>query len=269
MVEQVGRQSTPVQLLDHDRSLAAALSPEDLAVARRYAAAECLEIERGSYRPGEIIEGDGLLGLLVVEGLLVRQVLVAERRCGELVGAGAILRPWDDFGGTAPLPFEVKWRVIEDARLAVLDRRFLVTIIRWPSLIEAVMERMVERAHTLAFNVAIHCLQHIELRLLALFWQLADRFGRVTPDGIHLPLPLSHSDLAELVGAARPSVSTALKGLASNGQVWRRDGERTWTLSTEPPEELRDMRRQQQLEAEEAVERPEEPDEDLEETDDA
>jgi CRP/FNR family cyclic AMP-dependent transcriptional regulator len=255
MVDELARQSRPVRLLDHDRSLAAALGPEDLAAARRYAVAECLEVERGSYRPSEIIEGDGLLGLLVLEGVLVRQVLVAERRCGELVGPGSILRPWDDFGRTAPLPFEVKWRVIEDARLAVLDRRFLVTIIRWPALIEAVMERMVERAHTLAFNVAIHCLQHIELRLLALFWQLADRFGRVTPDGIHVPLALSHSDLAELVGAARPSVSTALKELASNGRVWRRDGERTWMLSTEPPDELRDMRRQQQLEAEEPVER--------------
>jgi CRP/FNR family cyclic AMP-dependent transcriptional regulator len=250
MVQQLAqRAGAPVHLLDHDRTLAAALSPEDLAVARRYAVAECLEVEKGSYRPAEIVQGDGLLGLLVLDGLLIRQVLVAERRCGELVGPLAILRPWDDFGGAAPLPFEVKWRVIEDTRVAVLDRRFLVTIVRWPSLIEVVMERMVERAHTLAFNVAIHCLQHVELRLVALFWHLADRFGRVTPEGIHLPLPLSHADLAELVGAARPSVSTALKELASARQVWRREGERTWMLSTEPPQELRDMRRQQQLEA--------------------
>lgn len=254
MVEHLGTRSSPVRLLDEDRSLAAALSPEDLTAARRYAVAECFELERGSYRPSEIIDGEGLLGLLVLEGLLVRQVMVAERRCGELVGPRAILRPWDDFGRTAPLPFEVKWRVIEDTRLAVLDRRFLATIVRWPALIEAVMERNLERAHTLAFNVAIHNLQHVEVRLLVLFWHMADRFGRVTPEGIHVPLPLSHSDLAELVGAARPSVSTALKELAGKGQVWRRDGERTWMLSPEPPEELRDMRRQQELAAVEPLE---------------
>lgn len=250
MRQQTEPPTTMVRLLDEDRSLAGALSGEELALARRYAVAECLVLERGTYHPHELIEGEGLLGLLVLDGLLIRQVAVAERRCGELVGARAILRPWDDFGRTAPLPFEVRWRVLEETRLALLNRRFLATIVRWPSLLETVIERMVERAHTLAFNVAIHCLQHVELRLLVLFWHLADRFGRVTPEGIHVPLALSHADLAELVGAARPSVSTALKELADDGQVWRGEGGRTWMLSTEPPEELRDMRRQQKLAAE-------------------
>ena len=100
----------------------------------------------------------------------------------------------------APLPFEVSWRVIRDTRLAQLDRRFTATIVHWPALIEAFTARATERAQTLAFNVAIHCLRHVHLRLLALLWHLADRFGRVTPEGTQVPLPLSHSDLAELVG---------------------------------------------------------------------
>jgi CRP/FNR family transcriptional regulator, cyclic AMP receptor protein len=241
---------TRVRLLDEDRGLASVLSPEELNTARRYAVAECFELERGPYRPGSLVDPEGLLGLLVLEGLMVRQVIVAERRCGELVGRRAILRPWDDFGKNAPLPFEIKWRVVEPTRVAVLDRRFLATIVRWPTLIEAVMDRMVERAHTLAFNVAIHCLKHVELRLLVLFWHLADRFGKVTPEGINIPVPLAHSDLGELVGAARPSVSTALKELGAKGQLWRNEADRTWMLSMEPPEELRDMRRQQHLAAE-------------------
>ncbi len=242
-----------VRLLDQDRGLASVLRPDDLATARRYAVAESLHLERGPYRPGTLFDPEGLIGLLVLEGLLVRQVIVAERRCGELVGPRSILRPWDDFGRNAPLPFEVKWRVVQEARVAVLDRRFLATIVRWPALLEAVIERMVERAHTLAFNVAIHNLQHVELRLLVLFWHMADRFGKVTPDGIHVPVPLGHADLAELVGAARPSVSTALKELAARGQVWRSETGRTWMLSMEPPEELRDMRRKQQLAAAEPL----------------
>lgn len=211
-------------------------------MARRYAVARVVEIPRGVYTPADMFEGNGLLGLLVIDGLLIRQVAVAERSCGELVGPGAVLRPWDDFGRTAPLPFEVSWRVLQTTRVASLDRRFLATIVRWPALIESFVERATERAHTLAFNVAVHCLQHVDLRLLVLLWHFADRFGRVTSSGTLVPLPLSHADLAELVGAARPSVSAALRDLAEQGQV-RRNSDRTWLLSREPPQALQDMRR--------------------------
>jgi len=234
-------QAERVRLLDLDPSLASGLTEEELAGARRYAVVEAITLARGVYDPRELFRGDGLLGLLVLDGLLIRQVAVGDRQCGELVGPGAVLRPWDDFGRVAPLPFEVSWRVIRQIRLAQLDRRFLATIIHWPALIETFTARAAERAHTLAFNVAIHCLRHVHLRLLALLWHLADRFGRVTSEGTHVPLPLSHSDLAELVGAQRPSVSVALKRLEKAGQV-RRAADNGWLLSHEPPSELRDMR---------------------------
>jgi CRP/FNR family transcriptional regulator, cyclic AMP receptor protein len=230
-----------VRLLDVDRSLASALSEQDLEVARRYAVADVVELGRGMHDPRQFA-GEGLLGLLVIDGLLIRQVAVADRRCGELVGPGSVLRPWDDFGEAAPLPFDVSWRVIRETRLAQLDRRFLATIVRWPALIEAFTGRATERAHTLAFNLAIHCLRHVHIRLLALLWHLADRFGRVTSEGTHVPLPLSHSDLAELVGAQRPSVTVALKRLGAEGLVRRHPQDNTWLLGHEPPAELRDMR---------------------------
>ncbi len=230
-----------VRLLDADPSLGSGLTDEELAGARRYAVADVVDLGPGTYDPRDLFDGEGLLGLLVLDGLLIRQVAVGDRHCGELVGPGAVLRPWDDFGQVAPLPFEVSWRVIRKVRLAQLDRRFLATIVHWPALIETFTARATERAHTLAFNVAIHCLRHVHLRLLALLWHLADRFGRVTSEGTHVPLSLSHSDLAELVGAQRPSVSVALKRLADDGLV-SRAADRGWMLSHEPPSELRDMR---------------------------
>lgn len=230
-----------VRLLDADPSLGAGLSEEELAGARRYAVADVVGLAKGSYNPRGMFDSEGLLGLLVLDGLLIRQVAVGDRHCGELVGPGAVLRPWDDFGQVAPLPYEVNWRVIQEVRLAQLDRRFLATIVHWPGLIETFTARATERAHTLAFNVAIHCLRHVHLRVLALLWHLADRFGRVTPEGTHVPLALSHADLAELVGAQRPSVSVALKRLTDAGQV-RRASDNGWLLSHEPPSELRDMR---------------------------
>ncbi len=53
--------------------------------------------------------------------------------------------------------------------------------------------------------------------MLLLLWHLADRSGRVTPDGIHLPLRLSHDLLSDLVASRRPSVTTGLARLKREG----------------------------------------------------
>lgn len=229
-----------MRVLEEDPDLGSELSPEDFELARRYVVAELAELGRGIHDAGEIGSPD-LLGLLVIDGLLIRSVQVAERRCGELVGSGSVLRPWDHFGRFSPMPFEVRWRVITPVRVALLDQRLSTLSARWPSLMHNLFRRAVERSHALALNVAIHCLQHIELRLLVLFWHLADRFGRVTREGTVVPLRLSHGDLAELIGSQRPSVSSRLSALSARGQVERRP-DRTWLLRGEPPEEVRDLR---------------------------
>jgi CRP-like cAMP-binding protein len=72
-----------------------------------------------------------------------------------------------------------------------------------------------------------------------LLWQLAGRWGRVTGEGVRLPLPLSHGTLAELVAARRPSVTTALGRLVAEGVV--RDERGGWLLQGERPAELSEM----------------------------
>jgi CRP-like cAMP-binding protein len=73
----------------------------------------------------------------------------------------------------------------------------------------------------------------LEERLWMLFWELADRYGRVHADGVHLDLPLTHEVLSHLAGARRPSVSGALTRLANTGRL-RRSG-RSWVLEGDPP----------------------------------
>lgn len=229
-----------VRLLDEDPELGADLSAAEFEQAREYAVVDTVRLRRGIHNPGDV-GGPEMLGLLVLDGLLVRSVLVAERACGELVGPGALVRPWDHFGQYAPMPFDVRWRVIESVTLAMLDTRIATLAARWPELLHGIVKRAVERSHALALNVAIHSLQHVELRLLVLLWHLADRYGRVTPDGVIVPLKLSHSDLAELIGSQRPSVSARLADLSASGRVVRR-ADRTWMLCGDPPTEVRDMR---------------------------
>ena len=56
------------------------------------------------------------------------------------------------------------------------------------------------------------------------------------PEGVRLPIALPHRTLATLVGARRPSVTTALSGLARDGLVERTsDG---WLLRGDPSEVL-------------------------------
>jgi hypothetical protein len=55
-----------------------------------------------------------------------------------------------------------------------------------------------------------------------LFWQLADRWGQMTPEGVVLPLPLTHELLGQLVGLHRPTTSTALQRLTRAGEIARR-----------------------------------------------
>ncbi|MFL5795732.1 MAG: helix-turn-helix domain-containing protein, partial [Actinomycetota bacterium] len=87
--------------------------------------------------------------------------------------------------------------------------------------------------------IAYH--QRVDDRLLLMLWHLAERWGRVHPDGVVVPLPLNHQRLADLVGAHRPSVTTAMGELTRSGAVSRRD-DGDWVLHGAPPEKLRHHR---------------------------
>jgi DNA-binding IclR family transcriptional regulator len=52
---------------------------------------------------------------------------------------------------------------------------------------------------------------------------MADRFGVVVPGAVRVDLTLTHSILARLVGARRPTVTTALQRLIQLGYL-RREG---------------------------------------------
>lgn len=219
-----------VYVLDHDAGLRSVLPASERARCRQHAVAAVLELPSGDWQPDPTDAASADLGLLVLEGLLIRDVAVSDARCGELVGPGTLLRPEDDRGGEAPMRHEVSWRVVEPARLAVLDRRFLRVAAHWPALVTALVARATERAQNLGVMMSIHSLKRVDTRLLAFFWHLADRFGKVTADGVLVPLALTHRQLALLVGAQRPSVTSALGTLAER-DLLRRDERGSWLLS--------------------------------------
>ncbi len=119
--------------------------------------------------------------------------------------------------------------------MAVIDHAFAVRAAQWPEVLAALFDRAARRAERLVVMQAIAHLTRVDDRLLALLWSLAERWGRVVPGGVLVSLRLSHRTLAGMVGARRPSVTTALGQLMARGDIERRaDGE--WILRGDPPE---------------------------------
>jgi CRP/FNR family transcriptional regulator, cyclic AMP receptor protein len=232
----------PVALIDADPDLEAVVPPDDRERARRDVLARVARVSPGAWDVTASREPDRHhRGFLILDGLLTREVEVLGRRCVELLGPGDVLRPWqwDDEG--SHVRAEVGWRVLERSDLAVLDHGLVERMMPFPQLGVELFTRGTRRAHHLAVALAIAHHQRVEDRLLLTLWHLAERWGRVHPDGVSLPLPLGHQRLADLVGATRPSVTTALGELARSGSLSRRDGG-TWMLHGAPPHELRHHR---------------------------
>lgn len=230
-----------VRIAEADPDLVAGLDPERRQLARRHLVAELSVVRRGECV--DAVAGDrdptDLLGLLIVEGLVLRRVELLGRSGVEILGAGDVLRPWQFDGDLGSVPATADWRVCETAYLAVLDADVQAVLHRFPPIMRALFGRAVQRANTLALNLALAQLPRVDARLLVLFWHLADRFGNVRAHSVRVPVRLSHSTLADLVYARRPSVTTALGQLAECGLVSRgRDGQ--WTLHGPPPTEAGD-----------------------------
>jgi CRP/FNR family cyclic AMP-dependent transcriptional regulator len=229
-----------VEVLRADPDLAAGIEPARLDAARRACLAPRAEVPRGAWDPATAspAAADGF-GLLLLSGFLVRRVARGGRFGAELVGPGDLLRPWQTIGATASPPFEPSWSVVAAAELAVLGADFVARAAPYPSVAVALVDRAMLRSRHLALTMAAVQQPRVDRRLHALLWQLADRWGRIGPDGVSVEVPLTHELLGELVAARRPSVTTALAALAGAGQV-RRDGGR-WLLRGSPPEEIVDL----------------------------
>jgi CRP/FNR family transcriptional regulator, cyclic AMP receptor protein len=236
------QRSQKIRVIDAFPEMADKLDPEQERLARQYALATLQVVPPGLWHPRRNLQREpGHLGLLVLDGLLTRDVVMGETLATELVGRGDVLRPADHDGQDAPVPFDIVWHVLEPTRIAILDRPFAKVIGHWPEAMEVLIRGAVGRAQSLAITLAVSHLRRVDTRLLIIMWYLADRWGKVTPRGVSVPLRLTHQTLGRLVGAQRPSVTTALKQLAEEGRLTR-ERDQTWLLHGEPPETLQRLR---------------------------
>jgi CRP-like cAMP-binding protein len=221
-------------VLLEDRELHDVVPEESRAAAIRSSLAATASVRPGVWDARtDAHRTAGGFGLLVLDGVLVRRVGFADRVGGELLGPGDLLRPSEHDGEEATLPFEATWNVLTDVRLALLDRRWSERMSAFPDVSITLTARAMRRARRLANMLTIGLHPRLDERLQLLMWEVADRYGRVHRDGVHIDLPLTHELISQLAGARRPSVSSALSRLAGQRLIERRPG--GWILHGAPP----------------------------------
>lgn len=190
--------------LDDDALEAAVAGLEGVSMAPRE------EFDFDDARVACCVVGGGRLALSVVLGEH------GERTIGMLEGGDVVVRPLH--GLIAPDP-RVRCFAIEASELHLVDRERMEAWLSDPALAANLVRVLSAQIADRELAVAIALEPRVERRLLLKLRQLAERWGRVTPDGIRLDLRLTHQELANMIGAVRESVTIALGRLADAGEI--------------------------------------------------
>jgi CRP/FNR family cyclic AMP-dependent transcriptional regulator len=225
----------PVLKVDPD--LGRRLSGRRGAKARIALLAPVVELAPGAWSPRESLGAGDVWGALVLDGTLLRDVVLTGVACSELIGPGDVFSPLDLDVEERMVPSDVAWSVLEGTRLLLLDGELAAAAAGWPEILVELLHRKAARSFRLGVQMAICQLPRVETRLLLILWHLAERWGHVGLDDVALPLQLSHRLLGQMVGARRPTVTLALARLDEAGLVHRHD-DGVWVLHGHRPGRL-------------------------------
>jgi CRP/FNR family cyclic AMP-dependent transcriptional regulator len=216
------------RLLDLDDDLAEALGEDVATRARDRIGVATVRLEPGSWWPESMVpEVRDAFALLVCDGLIVRELDLAGTLTADLIGPGDIVAVGQT--GEPLLSTRGRWHVSGAATIAILDGRMLPALHACPALGARLIARGARQAARAAEQRAISQLPRVELRIRALLWHLAERWGRMGPAGVVVPIDLTHTALGHLIGARRSTVTLALGELSRLGSVVRRD-DGAWVL---------------------------------------
>lgn len=177
------------------------------------------------------VAASGALCCVIGGGRLALAVIAPEERertIGMLEEGDLLVRPLEPWAASGP---QVRCFAIEDSLVHLVDRARMGAWMREPALAANLVRVLSAQIADLEMAVAIALEPRVERRLLLKLRQLAERWGRVTPDGVRLDLRLTHQELANMVGAVRESVTIALGRLSEAGEIEVRNR----TLIIRPP----------------------------------
>jgi len=219
-----------VRVLELDPDLGSGLPREEWPAAVQAVVGTLDEHAPGIWDPARDLRER--LGGVIVGGLAVSHLALAETVSAELLAAGDVIVP-DTSPPVSFLPARAEHLVLEPLRIVWLGSSYERAACRWPQLSRTLMQRLHWRTRRATLLQTIAQLTRIDDRVLIMLWHLAERFGRVGNDGVVVPVRLTHRVIARLVGARRPSVTTAISALQRRGIIQRRaDG--AWLLLERP-----------------------------------
>lgn len=226
----VGESEGMVRLLDAEPSLARGIDRRSLDDARETLTVEVMRMPQGPWDDASGRPDDPrFLGYLILEGAFTREILVSSRPSIELLGPGDLIRPWVVPDALAAMHVTDEWSLLSDGHVAIIGEEFHERARAFPTILTALMDRVVGRARWLGFQVALSQLTRIDHRLLLTFRYVSERWGVPAGRGTRIPIRLSHRSIAALIGARRPKVSSAISNLTEQGLI-QQDKDGTWTF---------------------------------------
>ena len=124
-------------------------------------------------------------------------------------------------------PYPASAVTLEETRLVFLPRADFEYLYRThPDIAQAIIRALGRRLRHLVHVTETLAFRDVAARLALLLVGYAERSGRHTPDGIELTLDRTQEELALEIGAARESVSRAMKQLRRKGLILPIDRDR-------------------------------------------
>ena len=216
-------------LLDAVPALGDAIPAQDRELASRVLHVPVRHIECGTLELPARTGSDRPFAVIVVSGIVLRETHLDGRAVAELLGPLDVIDTHEEDDAYL-LPSRTEYVVRQPTTIALLDDRFVMAARRWPTLHEVLGAQRARQVRRATRQLAMMGLSRVEDRVTALFCDLADRWGRVTPEGIRIDMPLTHALIGELIGARRPTVTLALAQLAAD-KTLTRDGNQSWLLA--------------------------------------
>ena len=155
-----------------------------------------------------LVEGKVKLGHTAPDG---RENLIAVLGPSEMLGELTLFDPG---------PRSTTASAVAPSRLLTLEHSDLMGLLdSRPELAKHMLKALAQRLRRTNTALADLVFSDVPGRVAKALMDLADRFGRPTDEGVHVPHDLTQEELAQLVGASRETVNKSLADFVSRGWI--------------------------------------------------